>query len=247
MFRELRAEFRKLASIRSTYITAAIALVLSGFIALFAMGYKMGDEFSSTGMQRAIMDVVPIVGTFVGIVSILLIGHEYRYNTIYYTLTATNNRLKILVAKLVATGAFGLLFALITIIWTIVMVNLGLKWGGHHIGPQDIEIASVLWKSAAYMVSTAWFGLLLGFVSRNMTFALVVYFMIPVVEPIITFLLKLNANYFPTAAQSNILSMGPSMSNEHAFTALASLGVFGVYLAVLLIASTFSFVKRDAN
>ncbi len=247
MLRELKSEFRKLLSIRSTYVITAVALVLTGFISLVAMGVQSNGDFTSTGMQHAILDIVPIMGTFVGLIAILLIGHEYRYNTIYYTLTSTNNRLKVLAAKLIATGLFGVVFALLTIIWTLAMVSLGLKWGGHHIGPQDIEVASVLWKSVAYMVSTAWFGLLLGFVSRNMTFALVAYFMIPVVEPIALFLLKLNANYFPVSAQNNILSMGPSLSSEGMFTALASLGIFGLYLLALLIASIFLFVKRDAN
>ncbi len=247
MLRELKAEFRKLLSIRSSYIIAAVGLVLTGFIALVAMGLQADGDFASTGMQRAVLDIVPIMATFVGLISIMLIGHEYRYNTIYYTLTATNNRLKVLAAKLLATGLFGVLFALIAIVWTLAMVSLGLKWGGHHVGPQELEVASLLWKSVAYMVTTAWFGLLLGFISRNMTFTLVVFFMIPVIEQFAIFLLKLNANYFPIASQNNILSMGPNLSHDGAFTALASLGVFGLYLIALLIASVFLFVKRDAN
>jgi ABC-type transport system involved in multi-copper enzyme maturation permease subunit len=249
MLRELKSEFRKLLSVRSTYVISAVALALTGFISLVAMGVQSDGVFAPNGLQRAVLDIIPIMGTFVGIIAILLIGHEYRYNTIYYTLTSTNQRVKVLAAKLAATGLFGIVFALITIVWTLAMVSLGLKWGGHYIGPQDFEVGSVLWKSLAYMVSTAWFGLLLGFVSRNLTFALVAYFMLPVLEQFAIFLLKLNANYFPTNAQNNILSMGmgQGMPVEGAFTAVASLGVFGLYLLALLIASTFLFVKRDAN
>lgn len=245
MIRELHAELRKLVTVRSTFIAAGIALVFSGFIGLYAIGYRGGADFAATTMERSILDIVPITALFVGVMAILLIGHEYRYNTIYYTLTASNNRLKVLVAKLVTSGLLGIVFALVTIVWTLVMVSLGLKWGGHHIEPQQIDMMSVLWKSLAYMITTAWFGMLLGFISRNMTFALVVFFMLPMVEPLVIFLLKIKAQYLPSAAQGNILTTNNFDPNS--FTPLASLGVFSIYLAVLALISAFLFVKRDAN
>ena len=106
MIPTLRSEFRKLFTVRSTYVVSALALVLTIAIAFYGIGYKSGHSLGASGLHDAALNGIAIVGVFVGILAILLICHEYRYNTIAYTLTTANNRLKVLLAKLIVVTVF---------------------------------------------------------------------------------------------------------------------------------------------
>ncbi|HEX8762754.1 MAG TPA: ABC transporter permease [Candidatus Saccharimonadales bacterium] len=245
MLNQIYSEFRKLVSLRSTYVMMGLGLVMAGLVGLWGIGYKTGAGFGPDGMEDAILQIVQVMSTFVGLIAILMICNEYRFNTIYYTLTASNNRMKVVGAKIVVASVFALFFALIAIAWTVLMVTLGIKFGGHTMVPQEIHAFDVLWKSVAFMVSTAWFCMLLGFLTRNLTFSIVTFFMLPVVETLATMLLKINGNYLPNTAQDQIMALGGSVPGV--FSPLASLGVFAVYVTVMFIASSVLFVKRDAN
>jgi ABC-type transport system involved in multi-copper enzyme maturation permease subunit len=240
----LFAEFRKFTTVRSTYIVSLLSLLLGGFIAFWGIGYKGGPVYAPTTLQHSALTVISIVGTFVGILAILLICHEYRYNTIGYTLTASNNRLKVLLAKFIVLGGYALIMAFITILVAMGLTMLGVRVGGHYLGPQTIDLYSLLWKSITYMVGAAWLGLVLGFLSRSLVFAIVAYFLIPSVEPILHALLKISNNYLPSAAQSQILQADPIPGT---YSPLASLGVFSIYLAVGFVVSVVLFMRKDAN
>ena len=246
MIAALYAEFRKFMTVRSTYIVSVLGLVLAGFIAFWGIGYKGSPDLlrQSDALQRASMDVVSIVGVFVGILAILLICHEYRYNTISYTLTTSNSRFRVLLAKLITTGAYALIMTFIALAVGMALVALGANMAGHSLGTQTIDLYSLIWKTVAYMIGSAWLGLILGFLSRSLVFAIVAYFLIPTLEPLLNGLLKISNNYLPNAAQNQILQ---TASSPDVFSPLASLGVFSIYLAVGFIASAFLFLKRDAN
>lgn len=246
MIAALYAEFRKFLTVRSTYIVSILGLVLAGFIAFWGIGYKGSPDLlqQPDALQRASMDVVSVIGVFVGILAILLICHEYRYNTISYTLTTSNSRLRILLAKLITTGAYALIMTFVAIAIGIGLVTLGANMAGHSLGSQTIDFYSLIWKTVAYMIGSAWFGLVLGFLSRSLVFAIVAYFLIPTLEPLLNNLLKISNNYLPTAAQNQILQ---TASAPDIFSPLASLGVFSIYLAAGFLASAFLFVKRDAS
>jgi ABC-2 type transport system permease protein len=243
MIAALYGEFRKFTSVRSTYYVSIIALLLSGFFAFWGT-FKGGPLYSPTTIQTQAADFVTVVAVFVGILSILLICHEYRYNTISYTLTSSNSRLRILFAKLIMTGGYALIMTLLTLILTMGMVTVGAQVAGHELGTQTIDLFSLSWKSIVYMIGSAWFGLTLGFLSRSLVFAIVAFFLVPTVESIFHGLLKVSNNYMPISAQSQIMS---PVASPDTFSPLASAGVFGAYLAVALIVAAILFVRRDAN
>jgi ABC-type transport system involved in multi-copper enzyme maturation permease subunit len=246
MMASLYAEFRKFLTVRSTYIGSGLALLLGGFVAFWGIGYKGSPDLlrQSDALQHAATDVVSLVGVFVGILAILLICHEYRYNTISYTLTASNSRFRVLISKMIVTAAYALLMTFVAIAITIALVSLGANMAGVSMGAQSIDFYSLLWKTIAYTVGSAWLGLVLGFLSRSLVFALVMYFLIPMVEEIMNNLLKISPNYLPTAAQNQILQTNPG---PDVFSPIASLGVFAIYMAVGFIASSALFIKRDAS
>src|ERR1700730_1752413 len=101
MLASLRSEFRKLLRVRSTYVIVIICLL---WVALFA-GFGDGFKAKPTALLHAhdlLMNesgsAVMFVGLILAFAGLLLLGHEYRYNTIMYTLTSSPSRLRSLLA-----------------------------------------------------------------------------------------------------------------------------------------------------
>lgn len=246
MMATLKAEFRKLLSVRSTYILSVVGLVLAGTIAFWGNGLRGPEVFMPSQIQDSVYNNFTIVSIFTGIVAVLLICHEYRYSTIGYTFTASNNRLKVLLAKLAVTGVYAVIMGIVTIFWVIGLITLGAHIGGHHIGTQIFDVTGTLWKTMAYSVGGVWFGLFLGAVSRSLVFAIVAYFAIPTVEPILHALLKVSNNAMPMTAQNQIL-LSSDVATPGVYSPLASAGVFGLYLLGLGIVAAVLFMRKDAN
>lgn len=245
MIPTLRAEFRKLLTIRSTYLISGLALLLGAFIAFYGFGLKGPNAFETDALQQAARNIVTILGTFVGITAILVICHEYRYSTISYTLTISNSRMKVLFAKLATISAYAAVMAVLSLIIAVLLTALGAKVGGHELGMQTIDAGALLWRSVAYMLGSAWLGLVLGFLSRSQVFAIVMYFVLPSIEPVIHGLLKVSSNYLPNASLNQVMSM--SAPEHGVYTSLAALGVFALYMLVAFAAASALFVRKDAS
>ncbi len=116
MMPALKAEFRKLWTVRSTYVILAISLLLILLMAGYGEGFKADKAalHNSGLLAREITSAITALGVFGALVSILLFSHEYRYNTIMYSLTSANNRSKLLLAKILAMTGFAVLFSLVT-------------------------------------------------------------------------------------------------------------------------------------
>ncbi|MET1033007.1 MAG: ABC transporter permease [Candidatus Saccharimonadales bacterium] len=246
MIDTITSEFRKLLTIRSTYITSTIALVLIGIIAFYFKGIKSDGAYSpfgDTGVQETVINLMPVVGIFVGIVALLHVCHEYRYNTIGYTLTATNFRIKVLLAKTIVILAYAAAMTILAILFVSLLAPLGAKLGHATVPAQDFAFWDILWRSMAYMMSNAMVAMLFGFIFRNLVFSIVLYFVLPTtVEPLLTNLFKLDPNWTLISAQGHIL-----MPNSQQFSPLASLGVVALYIAAGWVIASALFVRRDAN
>jgi hypothetical protein len=243
MIGSLKAEFRKLLTIRSTYAITFAVLALIGLIATLT-AYKDAPKFGAGNLQGAILNGIGIAQVFGGIVAILLITHEYRFNLIDYSLTITNRRIKLLLAKLVTITCYSVVLTLIAVAATWAFTLLGIHLRGVTVVPQHLEVTSVILKSLAYVTAGIWAGLLFGLLFRSVVMAIVVFFVLPtMVEPLLHNLLKVSSNYLPFSAQNQI-------TMPHAkgmFSPLASLGVFLAYLAAGWVVALILFYRRDAN
>lgn len=243
MISSLKAEFRKLLSVRSTYFTVLAVLALIGLIATLN-AYKNSPKFGPTDVRAAIFNGAGVAQIIGGIVSILLIAYEYRYNLIDYTLTITNRRSKIFVSKFVVTSVYAVVLALLAVAATWGFTMLGIHLKGAHIVAQELPLVSTLCKSLALVVGSIWAGLVFGFLFRSVVFAMVTYFLVPLMlEPLLHGLLKVSNNYLPFAALNQVTL--PHM--PHMFSPVASAGVFLAYLAAAGIAAIILFTRRDAN
>ncbi|HEY5667813.1 MAG TPA: ABC transporter permease [Candidatus Saccharimonadales bacterium] len=244
MIATLRAEFRKLLTVRSTYFLTGFAWLLVGFFSLYGVGYRAWEAGNASYLQTSLLQVMNPIQLFAAVVAILLITHEYRYNTIMYTLTISNSRLKVLLSKFLVVGVYGVVFTLLTLALAVLEMYIGVKLGGHHFGVQHVDLWSVVGRSLAFICGGAFVGMIFGFWSRSVVFAIVAYFILPSLEPLLHMWLKVSNNVLPFNALAQIIT---PMRDSGALSALAATGVFAAYLAVAWAASAVLFVRRDAN
>lgn len=237
----LRAECRKLLTVRSTFIISAIALVLVAFLSFYVEGYR-GMMPLPNWLNYLIGNVSTTIAMFIAIISILLMAHEYRYNTIMYTLTSANSRTKVLFAKMCTVIVFALGFTLIA--WILAFVAF---WFGVQLSPNELQQWTTpslewetVWRNAFFVVSFALLGLVLAFLLRHVVGAIAVLFILPTVEGIFSALLKDNAKYLP-------FSMLEQVHSGTVWKPLTVAFLFTAYMASAWLIAWYLFMRRDAN
>jgi len=244
----LKAEFRKLLTVRSTYILTGLALAFVVFYAGYIEGFKLtGKELLNPHLLS--QDIVGAIGSLplvLGvIVAILLMTHEYRYNTVMYTLTSSNSRSKVLLAKILALTIFGLVFTAVVGALSPLMSLAGihLHGDGALLAPQAVDYGSLVWRSLFNGWAYIMIGLLLATLIRNQIGAIVSLFVIPTVEQVLGLLLKDNVVYLPFNALNAVLTAPPKGGISYFHAAV----VVAVYLVIGWVIAWVLFLKRDAN
>jgi ABC-2 type transport system permease protein len=247
MIPAIRSEFRKLLTVRSTYINVIISLAIVALFAGFGSGFRMDSASAhDTGyLMMQSMSAIVFVGMILAFIGLLLAGHEYRYNTIMYTLTATNRRYKVLVSKFVAITVFTIVVSLLVAFFSPLCTIIGAHLAGKTLAPQQFDTWSVIWRSIFTGWGYAMYAFVLLLIIRNQIGAIVTYLLVPLIgENILMQLFKnigKNLPFTSLQAVSQPTALGNHTTSAH------SVGVVLVYVAIGLLVSTVLFVKRDAN
>jgi len=248
----IHAELRKIFSVRSTYFIIFLAFVVNALIAGFGKGYLSSNEVPSNVLvgsgilQDAILIAVNITAIFGALIALLLITHEYRYNTILYSLTSSRSRTQFLAAKVLAVILLSLTLTTALACAAPLFTWIGVHISGHSLPAQSIAYGNIYWRVLFYGWGNAIIGLLFGALIRNQIGAIMTFFLIPsTVEGLLSLILKDNSAYLPFTLLSNVLiqgdGLGKSISYGHA-AALFSLYMVGGWLVAWLL-----FLRRDAN
>jgi ABC-2 type transport system permease protein len=249
MLPSLKSEFRKLLSVRSTYVIVIITLLI---VALFA-GFGDGFKATSASLQRPTLlmsestNAIVFVGLILAFAGLLLLGHEYRYNTIMYTLTSSPSRLRSLAAKVAAVSVFAAVTSLLVAFFAPLCTIVGAHLHGHHIGLQSFDYWSVIWRCVFVGWGYAMYAFILIAILRNQVGAIVTFLLVPLIgETIIGHIFTHSNKYLPFSSLQAVVQqggdkMGTSLSAGH--SALVALA----YIAVGLAASALLFIRRDAN
>jgi ABC-2 type transport system permease protein len=243
MMATLKAEFRKLLTIRSTYLICSFALLLDVLFAFYLTGWRMSPEdlHSAGTLTSQITAAAGLLAMFTALVGVILLTQEYRYNTIMYTLTASKSRIKVLVAKIITISVFAVSFTLLVSALSPLLTLLAVHLHGQTLVAQSIPYASLLWQVVFYGWGFAMLGLLMASLIRVQVGAIAALFLLPgTVEQLLGLLLKNNQVYLPFSALTAVLSHG---TVSH----LRALAIVMAYIVVGWLVAGFLFVRRDAN
>lgn len=247
MIAAVKAELRKLLTVRSTYIYVAFSVAIAVLFAGFGEGYKATSaSLHGSGLLAGeVTSAVSFVSVIAALVGLLLFAHEYRFNTIMYTLTASNSRTKVLVAKIFAVSAFSLVFTLFMAVLSPLLTLAGVHLHGLHMVAQSIPYANLAWRCLFYGWAYAMLALVIAALIRNLVGAIVVLLLFPaIVENLASLLIKENVKYLPFKALDGVLQTsdrGAVLTPTHAVVVVAA------YLIGLWLIAWVLFLRRDAN
>jgi len=247
MIATLKSEFRKLFTVRSTYAIFVISLLLVALFAGFGDGFRgAAESFRQPDLlMNESANAITFVGLILAFVGLLLVGHEYRYSTIMYTLTNSNRRLKVLLAKFLAISAFAVVTSLVMAFFSPLCTIVGAHLHGSHIAAQQFDYWSVIWRCAFVGWGYAMYAFTLIFIMRNQVGSIVTFLLIPLIgESIIGHIFTKSNNYLPFTMLQAVAS--PQDLGNHT-TTLHAATVSLVYMAVGLAVGAALFLKRDAN
>lgn len=243
MIATIKSEVRKLLTVRSTY---AIVLLC---VALEALASGYGGGFNATAQQLAnsgqfadrMTTAISLLSAFIPLIGILLVTHEFRYNTITYTLTAARNRTRVLLAKFIVITVVALVLAALFILLSPLFVILGAALNGNSVSHQTIPYGDLLPRLFFTSWAYSMFGLIIAFIARIQVATVVAYFLLPgTIEPLLGVLLKKKQDYLPYMSVDGVL-------NQHSISHTAALVAACVWIVVGSVAAWLLFLRRDAS
>jgi ABC-2 type transport system permease protein len=249
--RLLSSEWTKLRSVRSTMWTLLSTVLLTiGLPCL--IGWAVVSDPSGPGPDfRA--DTFSLFSVFlaqliVGALGVMVISAEYSTGTIRATLTATPQRLSMLVAKTLTFAVVLAVFAFITTFAAYLAVqpilntkNLGMALG-------DGQSVRIVVQCALYLVLVGLLGLGIGAILRHTAAGISTVVALLFVVPILSNFLPQSwqvgwVKYQPGNALNGILIDRP---DPHALGSWASLAVFAAWALLALVVGAIFLQRRDA-
>ncbi len=252
MINSLRAEFRKLLTVRSTYVLSIIAILLSVFLSFYVFGintrsFEAGNQYRT---QDSVFFILNNTLFFTGIVSLLLFTHEYRYNTISYTLTSAKNRFRVLMTKSIVVSVFAVVLGALIVFFTLVFSKWGLSLSGANPVDQIVDFGQIIWRAIFGSAAIAMFGLIMGGIIRNQIGTIATYFIAPgTMEGLLGLVLKDNTAYLPFSALNQVMfaQTGQTTLIQQPLSPGKSALIVCIYIVVFWLLTLYLLNRRDAN
>jgi ABC-type transport system involved in multi-copper enzyme maturation permease subunit len=245
----IKSELRKIYSVRSTYFILLLGLVAMLIFAFWVEGLNPGTKGAPvtdhTKLANLLLDAVSNMAFWGGLVAMLSLTHEYRYNIITYTLTSSRSRSKSLLAKIVAVSGFAVFFTVFLVVVSTALMYLGLAIKGYHLSPQELHL-NLIWRLLFIGWGQIMMALVLATLIRQQVGAIVGYLVIPtVLEQLLGLLLKDNRVYLPFTALQEIAHF--TDKSVHPLAPARAALVVGIYLIVAWVVAWILFLRRDAT
>ena len=250
----LAAEWSKVATLRSTYFTLGLGLVLSiGTTALVSLALGSTQESWSADFSPITTSMVGNIWALIvfSVFGVLVVSREYSGGLIRLTLTATPKRGRVLAAKLLLVSGIILVFGLLT---TVGMFLVGQAVLGAYGMPTtdlgDADARRMVLGLGAVMPFFPLIGLALGVLLRSTAGAITAvlgFIWLPVIF----------GATLPRWWQENVLSLLPGAALDSLTIAhiepsptfsdpVVGAVIAGVWLAAIVGAAYVTLVRRDA-
>ncbi len=205
------------------------------------------QEHLSTLQREIVMNSFSTMAVMLVIIVILQIIHEYRHNTIMYTLTTSNSRTKVFLAKTTTLLLYAGLVGLIGVAVSVITYYFLLNQYDLTMPAQNLEWGGALLRGLLYIWAFMSVGAIIAWLSRSVAMAIAAILIFPsTIESLLTLLLKENSIYLPFSAMTQIVLYNPNNPPESLGFAQALL-VTAIYLAILYPVTWYLFLRRDAN
>ena len=245
----VRAEWTKLASLRSTKWTLAVAAV-GGLLVTFLAAHGAGHHshqwyqgFDPTNQALAGLAVGPLA---LGVLGVLVMTGEYGTGTMRATLAAMPRRDTLLAAKVIVVGGLTVVVGEALAFATFFFGQAILSAGGAPtatLGQPGVLRAVLL--SGAFLALFALLGLGLGVVIRHTGGAIATFAGVTLVWPILVHQLSEHlTRYAPAIMFANSVAAVAPQGNS--ISPWAAFGLMTVYCAAVLGTGAAVLIRRDA-
>lgn len=250
-----RSEWIKLTSVRSTWITLLVALVLGiGLGALIS--YLAGSHYASAGLiRRATWDptkvsfhAINIAQLAIAVLGVMIVTSEYSTGMIRTSLAAVPRRGRFLAAKTTVFTAVALLVGEITAFaaFLIGQAVIGSSAPHTNLGAPDVlraVIGAGLYLAVVGLLAVG-IGALLRNTAAGISAVVALLFVLPgIVQALPNSWRNPVTEFWPTQAGSQVFAVHRSANT---LAAWSGFGVMVLFTAVVLAAATFAINRRDA-
>lgn len=253
--RVLRAEWAKLWSLHSSWITLGVALLL--LIALGAIASAVYSPDAPTNAAPGPPQASDAVGlaltgaTFaslaIGVLGVLITAGEYSTGMIRSTMAAVPRRLPVLWSK---AAVFGVIAAIVTglgALGAFLLGSVGLHGDKIALSLGDPGVVRSLLGAGLYLGLVGVFGVALGALVRSAAGGIGILVALLLIVPGLTSLLPDSwsdtlSPYLPSNAGGAVMSLHQSAGS---LAPWAGLAVFAAWVAVLLAGAAYRLVRSD--
>ena len=245
MVDSIKSEFRKVITLRSTYVLISIALLIVIFVSFYIEGLK--GNYVNLDPNKLASQVTTSVGIMTSIVSfigVLLVTQEYRYNTINYTLTLAKSKTTVFMSKIMVISAIAVATSIFIGVLAPALTNLGLNIQSGYVSHQVFPVFDLFWRSIFFAWAYSMLGMVFAFLIRAQVGTFIALLILPgTLEGILGLILKKDVVYLPFTGLQAVLNHNSIQMISYQRAALVSLG----YVVVGLFISWQLFLRRDAN
>lgn len=255
----LRSEWAKFWSLRSTWITLGVAvvlLILFGAVASYTYSPDAvatsgppgpGDSGDSDAVSLALTGVT-FASLAIGVLGVLLSAGEYSTGMIRSTLAAVPRRLPVLWSKAAVIGPIALVLTTIGALAAFQLGTPGLDGEKIALSLGDDGVLRSLAGAGVYLGLVAVFGVALGVLLRSSAGAIAALVGVLLILPGLASLLPDSwydtlSPYFPSNAGSAVYALHES---SDALSPGAGLAVFAGWVALALAGAAYRLVRSDA-
>lgn len=200
MIAQMRSEWIKFRTVRSTVVLTMLAVVLAAGVAILA-------GFLTDGTMRIddCLGGVQVSSLLILVLGVQIIGQEYRFATIRPTFSATPRRGRVVLAKLFVLCMTTAIAAVALMALSVLCAFLVTKAQGNHLDLSAPGTTRVLIGTVVVLVIHAILGFGVGCIVRQPIAGIVIVLVwVTVVEGILFGLLPDYVRWFPIAGMANV-------------------------------------------
>lgn len=250
----LRAEWIKLRSLRSTWLTLLCLFVVGIGISLLATSAAGAQYADATAAERAAWDPTAntltsyiVAQLIIGVVGILVVTSEYATGEMQTSMMASPRRNRLLAAKVVVATAIAAIAgqALMFTAFSLGQVVLAAH-DAPHATLGDPGVLSAVVGGGVYLAAIALLAVALGAITRSTAGALAILvgiiFVVPGFAGLLPSWLQFLLDYWPTLGASAVTATIPDASYPYPWL---NLGGMCLGVGAVLVAAFVLFRRRD--